>query len=259
MNGADPSTAGQIRVVVVDDQTIVREGLVTVLSLMSDISVVAEGADGPEAVRLAAEFQPDVMLIDLRMPVLDGAGAIAQILAATPALPIVVLTTFADDESIAKALLAGARGYLTKDADRHQIAGALRQAVQGQMILDPAVSAKLIAGLSATPAALVPERPGSTPAAADYSGRPGASSHAEGTSGPSAADRISATNLLTAREHDVLDAIGRGLSNQAIAAELYISTATVKTHINNLFAKIGAHDRNDAIRLLRDPDSPLRP
>ena len=137
----------QIRVLVVDDQDIVRDGLVTVLSLIEDIVVVGAAADGLQAVALAAAEQPDVVLMDLRMPQLDGVGATTQILVGQPTIAVLVLTTYADDTSIARALRAGARGYLTKDASRDDIAVAIRAVARGQATFDAAVSARLISGL----------------------------------------------------------------------------------------------------------------
>lgn len=203
-----------IRVVVADDQDIVRDGLVTVLGLVDDIEVVADASDGEAAVELVAQLVPDAVLMDLRMPKLDGAGATAAILADHPDVAVLVLTTFADDASIAGALSAGARGYLTKDAGREDIAAALRAVVRGQTTLDPQISGRVIAGLREPQPARTTDLTG-----------------------------------LTGREREVLDLIGRGLNNSEIAAELFVSTPTVKTHINNLFAKLGIRDRVEAVRI----------
>lgn len=226
------SGARPIRVVIADDQHIVREGLVTVLSLVDGIEVVGEAANGREAVERVAEHAPDVVLMDLRMPVLDGAGATREIVERHPDVAVLVLTTFDDDASISRALTAGARGYLTKDAGRDDIAAALRTVSRGQATFDAAVTARIVAGLgsAATEAAAVdapdPDARGGAPAEVPHG-----------------------WGALTPREREVLDLIGRGLSNPEIAAELFVSTATVKTHINNLFAKLGLRDRAQAIRL----------
>ncbi|MFI5693449.1 response regulator [Kribbella sp. NPDC051586] len=198
-----------IRVVVADDQQVVREGLVALLGLIDGVEVVGAAANGVEAVALVAEGNVDVVLMDLRMPVLDGTQATARITSGFPAVAVLVLTTYADDASIGNALRAGARGYLTKDAGRAEIGAALRSTAAGQSTFDPEVSKRLIAGLT-------PSDPGN--------------------------------DGLTARETEVLRLIAQGLSNPEIAGQLFISEATVKTHINNTFAKIGARHRAEAVR-----------
>ena len=210
-----------IRVVVVDDQDIVRDGLVTVLSLLEDVDVVGQASDGREAVTVVEQERPDVVLMDLRMPVLDGVGATEAITAARPAVAVLVLTTYDDDASIARALAAGARGFLTKDASRQDIAAALRLVARGQATFDAKVSARLVAGLT----------PPAVPRAPD----------------PRLAE-------LTDREREVLGLIGEGLTNTEIADRLFVSTSTVKTHINNLFAKLQLRDRAQAVRLAADLD-----
>lgn len=198
-----------IRVIVADDQQVVREGLVALLELLDGIEVTGAAANGAEAVDLVAQGNVDVVLMDLRMPVLDGVDATARITAEFPAVAVLVLTTYADDASIATALRAGARGYLTKDAGRVEIGAALRSTAAGQSTFDREVTRRLVAGLAPEPAS---------------------------------------TDGLTARETEVLRLIARGLSNSEIAAQLFISEATVKTHINNTFAKIGARHRAEAVR-----------
>ncbi|MFC0622650.1 response regulator [Kribbella deserti] len=200
-----------VRVVVADDQQIVREGLVALLGMIDGVEVVGAAGNGEDAVRLVAELGPDVVLMDLRMPGVNGIDATRRITADHPATAVLVLTTYADDESISAALLAGARGYLTKDAGRVEIGAALRSTAAGQATFDHEVSRRLIAGL--------PTRP-TTPGQRDG---------------------------LTARETEVLVLIAKGLSNPEIAAKLFISEATVKTHSNNTFAKIGARHRAEAV------------
>ncbi|MFJ1762455.1 response regulator [Amycolatopsis sp. NPDC088138] len=204
-----------IRVVVADDQQAVREGLVALLGLLDDITVVASAGNGREAVETLAKHPADVVLMDLRMPELDGVAATRLIRRDHPGTAVVVLTTYADDTSIADALRAGARGYLTKDAGRAEIAAALRSAAAGQAIFTAEVSDRLVAALD---------------------GRPASRAKAE------------LPDSLTAREAEVLGLIARGLTNAEIAAELFIGEATVKTHINNAFAKIGARHRAEAVR-----------
>ena len=208
---------GPVRVLVVDDQALVREGLMTLLEAVPDITpVAAAAADGEEAVALSARHRPDVVLMDLRMPRLDGVEATRRIREAQPETEIVVLTTHADDDSILDALRAGARGYLTKDAGIVEIARAVHAAADHQAVLDPVVQARLIAA-----------------AGAGADRRPAA--------------RASLPDDLTPREAEVLSLIARGLSNAEIAATLVVSDATVKTHINHVFDKIGARDRAQAV------------
>ncbi|MFI5910734.1 response regulator [Dactylosporangium sp. NPDC051541] len=208
-----------IRVVVADDQTAVREGLALMLSLLDDVEVVGEAADGEAALELVAAHRPDVVLMDLRMPRRDGVSATAEIRATHPETRVVVLTTYADDADILAALQAGALGYLTKDAGRVQIAQAVRAAAAGQSVLDPQVQQRLLA--AAIQGGGAAEPPAATPATVDG---------------------------LTARETEVLTLIAAGLSNREIAERLYVTEVTVKSHINRLFAKIGVRDRAQAVR-----------
>ncbi|HWE10693.1 MAG TPA: response regulator transcription factor [Solirubrobacteraceae bacterium] len=216
-----------IRVLVADDQALVREGLMTLLQVAAEIEPVAAAADGEEAVALAARHHPHVVLMDLRMPRLDGVEATRRIRAAQPETEIVVLTTHADDQSILGALQAGARGYLTKDAGIAEISRAIQAAAAHQALLDPAVQGRLLA------------------AAAGAAGATGATG-AAGAAGPPA-PVAELPDELTPREADVLRLIARGMSNTEIAAALVVSEATVKSHINHLFAKIDARDRAQAV------------
>ncbi|KUM85109.1 MULTISPECIES: response regulator transcription factor [Streptomyces] len=204
------------RVVVADDQTVVREGIVMLLGLLPGVEVVGAAADGEEAVELVAQLAPDVVLMDLRMPRCDGVEATRRIRAGYPGTQVVVLTTFGDDESLFPALKAGARGYLTKDAGGDEIVRAVQSVLSGDAGLSPSVQRRLLERLSD------PEPPQPVPA--------------------------EAPDGLTAREVEVLALIAEGLTNQEIARELHVSTATVKTHINNLFAKTGIKDRAQAVR-----------
>ena len=204
-----------IRVLVADDQAVVREGLLTLLGVTPGIEPVAGAADGEEAVVLAARHRPHVVLMDLRMPRLDGVEATRRIRAAQPETEIVVLTTHADDQSILGALQAGARGYLTKDAGIAEISRAIHAAAAHQALLDPAVHSRLLA--AATAATIAPAPAAELP------------------------------DELTPREAEVLRLIARGLSNAEIAGALFVSEATVKSHINHLFAKIGARNRAQAV------------
>ncbi|HWC78641.1 MAG TPA: response regulator transcription factor [Pseudonocardiaceae bacterium] len=207
---------GTITLAVVDDQATVREALAVMLDLDADVDVVATATNGAEAIEVATKHHPDVMLMDLNMPVLDGVAATGRVRTASPETTVLVLTTFDDDESILAALQAGASGYLTKEADRTTILQAVRSAAQGQTVLAPEVQQRLLA----------------------------LASRQDRTDVSSNDPMIT----LTAREREILTLIGEGLRNPEIAQRLVISEATVKTHINNLFAKGGFHSRADAVR-----------
>lgn len=204
-----------VRVVVVDDQRVVREGLVTVLDMFADIDVVGAAANGEQAITLVERHRPHVVLMDLHMPRSDGVEATAQITRTYPTTKVVVLTTYADDESIVAALRAGALGYLTKDAGREHIARAIHAAANGQAVLDPAVQARLVAAAAPSPQHPVAYEP--------------------------------LPDGLSPREGEVLALIAAGATNTHIAKTLVISPSTVKTHINNIFAKTGVTDRAQAV------------
>ncbi len=208
-----------MRVLIADDQRVVREGLATIVGTLPGVEVVGLAADGEEAIAAAAEHQPDVVLMDLRMPGTDGTRATAAIRSNSPATQVVILTTYADDASIVDALTVGATGYLTKDATRDDIRRALEAAAGGQGVLDPAVQARL---LEAARAGVRAER--------DAGPRP----------------RQPLPDGLTDREAEVLALIARGRSNGEIAAELYVAEATVKTHVNRILAKTHTRDRTQA-------------
>lgn len=203
------------RVVVADDQTVVREGIVMLLGLLPGIEVVGAAGDGDEAVALVAQLAPDVVLMDLRMPRCDGVEATRRIRSKYPGTQVVILTTYADDESLFPALKAGARGYLTKDAGGDEIVRAVEDVLSGDAGLSPKIQRRLLERLSEPAPAPAPVAP---------------------------------PDGITAREAEVLGLIAEGLTNQEIARALHVSTATVKTHINNLFAKTGLKDRAQAVR-----------
>jgi DNA-binding NarL/FixJ family response regulator len=209
-----------LRVVVADDQASVREGLVLLLGLLPDIEVVGAAANGEEALELVAQMHPDAILLDLHMPFLDGTETTRRLTAQHPAVAVVVLTTYADDSSVLAALQAGARSYLTKDADRADIAQALRGAGTGLSVLDPAVRDSLVAAATRgtprldAPRELLEDLP----------------------------------DGLTRREAEILSMMARGMANPDIASELYLSAHTVKSHINRIFAKTGSSDRAAAMR-----------
>ena len=205
-----------VTVVVADDQAAVREGLVLLLGTLPGITVAGQAEDGAAAVETVAATHPQVVLMDLNMPRLDGVAATRRIRADHPQTQVVVLTTYADDESIIGALQAGALGYLTKDATRAEIGRAVHAAAAGQAVLDPAVQQRLLLAAARAPA----PQP----------------------------DQDHDPDELTPRESDVLRLIAEGKSNREIARALYVSEATVKTHVNRIFAKTGSRDRTQAIR-----------
>jgi len=207
-------TSDPIRVLLADDQRVVRDGLVLLLGLLPQVEVVGTAADGEEAVARATALRPDVVLMDLRMPRCDGVQATRRLREQVPQTRIIVLTTYADDRSVLEALRAGARGYLTKDAGAEEISQALRQVVDGHAVIDPAVQHHLVDAIAVAPAdPVAPQLP----------------------------------DGLTPREAEVLALIAEGLSNAEIATRLVVSEATVKTHVNHLLAKIGARGRAQAV------------
>jgi two-component system, NarL family, response regulator LiaR len=198
-----------IRVLLVDDHAVVREGLRTFLDLQDGIEVVGEAEDGHAAVREAERLKPDVILMDLVMPKLDGAGAMRALRQRLPEARVIVLTSFADDEKLLPAIQAGAAGYLLKNVQPKELARAVRAAHAGEALLDPMVAARLVEAI-AQPAADAP------------------------------------SERLTPREREVLELIGRGLSNKRIALDLGVSEKTVKTHVGHVLAKLGVSDRTQA-------------
>lgn len=210
-------TEAPIRVLVADDQRTVRDGLSMLVGLIDGVEVVGAAGDGIEAVELAQAERPDVVLMDLRMPRMEGAEATRRIRAECPHTQVLVLTTYADDESLFPALQAGARGYLTKDASAEEIEHAIRAVVAGETHLDPTVQQRLVAAVLDTKP--IPNAPAQT-----------------------------LPDDLTPREAEVLKLIASGLSNAEIAEALVVSHATVKTHVNRIFYKTGARDRAQAVR-----------
>lgn len=202
-----------IRVLVVDDHPVVREGIAAMLSRQPDLAVVGEAADGLEAVERAAELHPDVVLMDLQMPRLDGVEAIRRIRAQLPVTQVIILTTYDTDELVFQGIQAGARGFLLKDAPREELFRAIAAVHRGESLLQPSVAAKLIDRVT---------HMGSAPP-------------------PAAEDRLSE------REMDVLRLMAKGQPNKEIAQVLFISESTVKTHIASIFQKLGVRDRTEAV------------
>ena len=250
---ADNST---VTVVVADDQSAVREGLVLLLGTLPGITVTGEAADGDAAVTLVAELRPQVVLMDLNMPGCNGVTATRRITAEYPATRVVVLTTYADDESIIGALRAGALGYLTKDATRAEIGRALQAAAAGQAVMDPHVQRRLLSAAARAPQPPAPSPglsspdavpPGSLSSGAFASGAFASETFASETFASGAPGAASPDDL-TPREAEVLRLIAAGQSNREIARTLFVSEATVKTHVNRIFAKTGSRDRAQATR-----------
>lgn len=210
------STGREIRVVVADDHPIYREGLITALASLQGVEVVGEAADGREALAAALTLAPDVVMMDIHMPGMNGIEATRQLTEQAPGVSVLVLTMLEDDESVFAALRAGARGYLVKGAQRREIARALEAVTHGELIIGSAVARRAQAAFAGTRA-------------------PG---------GP--------FEELTEREHEILDLVARGLTNQAIATRLVLSQKTVRNHVSNIFMKLGAADRGAAIIRARE-------
>jgi DNA-binding NarL/FixJ family response regulator len=206
-----------IRVLLADDEALLRGGIRMILEAQQDLEVVAEAADGAEAVEVARRARPDVVLMDVRMPGMDGLEATRRLMLLTTPPKVVVLTTFDLDEYVYEAMRAGACGFLLKTAPPAELAAAVRAAVRGDALLAPEVTKRLLAEFTRRPP------PGTTVPAA--------------------------LGELTEREREVLLLIARGQSNSAIAADLVIAEATVKTHVNRIFAKLGLRDRVEAVVL----------
>lgn len=202
-----------IKLLIADDHPVVREGLIAMISREPDFKVVAEASNGLEAVNKAAQFKPDVILMDLRMPELDGVEAIRQIAEVEPNTKFIILTTFSDDEYIFKGIEVGARAYLLKDAPREELFKAIRAVHQGESLIQPVVATKVLSRFAEL------------------------------------SRQSQAPEVLTERELQVLILIAKGSANKEIAAELNISNSTVKTHIASIFQKLGTNDRTEAVTM----------
>jgi DNA-binding NarL/FixJ family response regulator len=211
-----------IRVLLVDDQALFREGLTTLLSLYEDIQVVGQVTNGQEAVETAARIQPDVVLMDVRMPVMDGVRATSVLKKTLPKCRVIVLTTFDDDEYIFDALCMGAVGYLLKDVASSQLVAAIRAAARGESILEPSVAAKVIAEFSRVSSMVPP------------------------------AQRGQLVEPLSERELEILSLISTGASNKEIASQLFIAEGTVKNHVTHILGKLDVRDRTQAALKARE-------
>ncbi|HSK54662.1 MAG TPA: response regulator transcription factor [Jiangellales bacterium] len=206
-----------MRVLAVDDHPLYREGLVTALATIPDVEVVGEAGDGREAVELAATLAPDVVVMDLKLPEVNGIDATREIVARRPATAVLVLTMLEGDDSVFAAMRAGARGYLLKGADRKEIARALETVASGEIVFSSEIASRVLAWFAA--------------------GR----------------DRVPAPfPELTEREREILDLVARGLTNPAIAARLVLSEKTVRNHVSNVFTKLHVADRSAAVARARD-------
>jgi DNA-binding NarL/FixJ family response regulator len=221
MDGASSTTEPRIRVLLADDHAMVRRGMRDFLELHEDIEVVGEAIDGSDAIERATELRPDIVVMDLMMPVVDGIEATARLKAALPEVEIIAITSFIDEDRVVAAIEAGASGFLLKDAEADELAAAIRAASAGEVHLDPAI------------ASIVARR-------MRDGGR--ASGGTDGTAG----DGIDA---LTARERDVLARVARGLPNRQIADDLGITERTARTHVSNILAKLGLASRTQAALL----------
>jgi DNA-binding NarL/FixJ family response regulator len=213
-----------IRILLVDDQALFREGLRTLLSVRPDLEVVGEAENGREALDIAAQLQPDVILMDLRMPILNGVAATRQLHEAQPDSKVIVLTTFDDDEYIFDGLRAGAVGYLLKDVSSDKLVEAIRAAARGESFLEPSITAKVLAEFNRL----------------SGEGRP-SSPHAQPLVEP-----------LSERELEILSVLASGASNREIAQKLYITEGTVKNHVTNILGKLGVRDRTQAALKARE-------
>lgn len=210
-----------IRVVLVDDQTLIRQGIQILLELEHDMHVVGSAASGAEALDLVARERPDVVLMDIRMPGIDGVAATRELHRLHPEVGVIILTTFDDDEYVFEGLKAGARGYMLKDADSAEIVAAIRAVAAGAALIQPSIARKVVAEFSRL-AASAPAQPA-------------------GLAEP-----------LTEREREVLRAIAAGLSNREIAARLVITEGTVKNHVSSLLGKLDVRDRTQALIKARE-------
>jgi DNA-binding NarL/FixJ family response regulator len=213
-----------IKVLLVDDQTLIRQGIRLLLEIEADIQVVGQAANGREALQLVETLHPDVVLMDVRMPEMDGVAATRELSAHHPESKVIILTTFEDDETVFEGLKAGARGYLLKDISSEEMAQAVRRVAAGEALIEPRLTRKVLAEFSRLASATDQQTSSKTRVASETLSVP-----------------------LTEREQEVLQALAHGLSNREIADELVITEGTVKNHVSSLIDKLGVRDRTQAI------------
>ena len=207
----NPNESGKIKIIIADDHPVVREGLSAMLAREEDILVVAEAKDGREAVKMASKHSPDIVLMDLRMPEMDGVEAIRHLKEQNPEIQVIILTTYDDDEDIFRGIEAGARAYLLKDAPREELFKAIRAVSRGESLIDPSITGRVLDRLTKL------------------------------------SQQVQTPEILSDRELEVLTLIARGTSNKEIADTLTISESTVKTHIQSIFHKLEVNDRTEAV------------
>ncbi|MEM9776420.1 MAG: response regulator transcription factor [Chloroflexota bacterium] len=219
-----------IRVLLVDDHPVVRKGLAAVLDIEDDIKVIGEASDGLEGVRLTQLLKPDVVLIDLKMPELDGVGAIRKILAFDQSVKIIILTSYADDKHIYEGIAVGAKGYLLKDAPPDRLVEAVRAAYKGESLLSPEIAARILSQFSN----MINQSPADAPPAKSF--------------------RQTTLDVpaLTRREKEVLNLLGKGTRNREIANQLVIVETTVKIHLRNIYNKLNVGNRTEAVLVAKE-------
>ena len=213
-----------IKVLLVDDQTLIRQGIRLLLEIETDIQVVGQAANGRAAIEQVETLQPDIVLMDVRMPEMDGVAATREISARYPDVKVIILTTFEDDETVFEGLKAGARGYLLKDISSEEMAQAVRKVAAGEALIEPRLTRKVLAEFSRLATATGQQMPSKTGGFSESLPVP-----------------------LTERELEVLQALAHGLSNREIAGQLVITEGTVKNHVSNLIDKMGVRDRTQAV------------
>jgi len=213
-----------IKVLLVDDQTLIRQGIRLLLEIETDIQVVGQAANGREALEQVESLRPDVVLMDVRMPEMDGVAATRELSARHPGVKVIILTTFEDDETVFEGLKAGARGYLLKDISSEEMAAAVRRVAAGEALIEPRLTRKVLAEFSRL-----------------------ASANSGQVSSKAVASSEALPVPLTERELEVLQALARGLSNREISVELVITEGTVKNHVSSLIDKLGVRDRTQAV------------
>jgi DNA-binding NarL/FixJ family response regulator len=228
-----------VSVLIVDDQMLMRQGLRTLLELQPGIRVAGEAADGAQALAEVERLLPDVALMDVRMPRMDGVGATRQVRARFPQTQVIILTTFDDDEYVFEGLRAGAMGYLLKDVSAEELADAIRRVARGEALIQPSIARKVVSEFARL----------GTEAAAEDAG--GTAKQGRRSADEPAAKDATLVDALSERELDVLRLLAQGLSNREIAERLVISEGTAKNHVSNILSKMGVRDRTQAVLMAK--------